>query len=320
MKLSAVTIIILLSLFPGAFNQTFAQSLKDYRWTMIDATGDVKGRHENGFIEYKNKFFMLGGRGINPVNVFDPETNNWSTKKESPFEIHHFQPVVFKDAIYIVGAMTGKYPVELLLENIWIYYPEKDEWEKGAEIPESRRRGGAGAVIYNNKIYLVGGIEFGHTSGTNNYFDSYDPETGEWEILTKAPHIRDHFPAIVVDDKLYCVGGRNSSVHHPDNRTAFFFATIPYVDMYDFTEGKWYTLKEELPCPSAAGGLVEIDNNLIYMGGEGKFKHAYCETGILDDEVHKKLGVSEKGHVALQLHKYSDNYIRFKDIEIRELD
>ncbi len=37
----------------------------------------------------------------------------------------------------------------------------------------------------------------------------------------------------------------------------------------------------------------------------------------LDDEVQRKLRVSDKGHIALQLHKYSDNFIRFKDIEIR---
>lgn len=45
----------------------------------------------------------------------------------------------------------------------------------------------------------------------------------------------------------------------------------------------------------------------------------YDGTGVLDDEAHKKYNVSEKGHIALQLHKHSDNYIRFKNIEIREL-
>lgn len=197
-------------------------------------------------------------------------------------EIHHFQAVVYGNAIYLAGAMTGGYPKEKPLENIWIYYPETDQWVKGVEIPEARRRGGAGAVVYNDKIYLAGGIKFGHTSGTTNYFDSYDLKTGQWEMHTDAPHIRDHFPAIVSDDKLYCIGGRNTSVHHPDNFTAFFSATIPEIDYYDFKEAKWYTLKEPLPVPTAAGGIVKKDNCLIYMGGEGVQSQAYNETQCLD--------------------------------------
>lgn len=257
-------------------------ALSSYRWTPVNAKGDVSGRHENAFVEYNHKFYLIGGRGINPVNVFDPETNTWETKGETPMEIHHFQAVVYGDAIYLVGAMTGGYPKEKPLEHIWIYYPETDQWEKGADIPEARRRGGAGAVVYRDKIYLAGGIKFGHTSGTTNYFDSYDLKTGQWEMLTDAPHIRDHFPAVVGDGKLYCIGGRNTSVHHPDNFSSFFDATIPQIDYYDFKEEKWYTLKDPLPVPTAAGGIVNIDNYLIYIGGEGSQSKAYNHTQCFD--------------------------------------
>jgi hypothetical protein len=57
----------------------------------------------------------------------------------------------------------------------------------------------------------------GHTSGTTNMFDSYDLKTGKWKDLIDAPHIRDHFPAIVAKDKMYCIGGRNTSVHYPND-------------------------------------------------------------------------------------------------------
>ncbi len=256
--------------------------LLKYRWTTIEAKGDVTGRHENAFVAYKDKLYLLGGRKINAVNVFDPKTNTWEAKNKTPFEFHHFQAVTYNNAIYVIGAMTGGYPKERPLENIWIYYPEEDKWEKGAEIPENRRRGGAGAVVYKDKIYLVCGIEYGHTSGTNNYFDSYDLITGEWKVLTKAPSIRDHFSAIIVNDKLYCIGGRNSSYHLKNNFTAFFNATNPYVDVYDFASQTWYTMKEKLPVPTAAGGLFSIGDNIIYVGGEGTQKQAYNTTQCLD--------------------------------------
>lgn len=280
MKSLLLTLIVIISTSITAKSQS--EDLANYRWTKVEAKGDVTGRHENTFVKYKDKFYLLGGRGTNPVNVFDPETNTWETRGKSPMEIHHFQGVVYQDAIYLIGAMTGDYPEEVPTENIWIYYPETDKWEKGPEIPEGRRRGGAAAALNNDKIYMVGGIKFGHTSGTTNYFDSYDLETGQWEVLTDAPHIRDHFPAVVVDDKLYCVGGRNTSVHHPGDFAAFFSATIAQVDYYDFKEEKWYTKKEQLPVPTAAGGMVSIGNNLIYIGGEGRQPTAYNQTQRLD--------------------------------------
>ena len=45
----------------------------------------------------------------------------------------------------------------------------------------------------------------------------------------------------------------------------------------------------------------------------------YDGTGVLDDAGHKKFHVGSKGHIALQLHKNSENYIRFRNILIREL-
>ncbi|GEC72593.1 Kelch motif-containing protein [Flavobacterium flevense] len=274
-------LIFFLIFLKGFYSVAQSDNLSNYRWTTIDTKGKVTARHESSMVEYKEKFYLIGGRGMNPVDVFNPKTNTWEEKSKPPLEIHHFQAVIYKDAIYLIG-MTGRYPNEEPLNNIWLYYPEKDKWEKGAEIPQFIKRGGAGAVVYQDKIYLVCGIDLGHTSGTNNNFNSYNLITGEWETLTKAPHIRDHFSTIVVDDNMYCIGGRNTSFHLPDNFGAFFDQTMPYIDVYNFKENKWHTMKEELPYPTAAGGLVYFQNKIIYFGGEGFLKQAYNTTQCLD--------------------------------------
>ncbi len=254
----------------------------NYNWSKLDAIGSPMGRHENAFVLFDNKFYLIGGRKVNTVDVFDPKTKQWENKNKTPFEMHHFQAVVHKDVIYVVGAMTGRYPTEKPLENIWKYYPATDKWEKGAEIPIARRRGSGAAVLFNDKIYFAGGIKYGHTSGTTNYFDSYDLNTGEWAQLTDAPHIRDHFAGIIVDNKLYCIGGRNTSVHYPDNFGAFFNATEAAVDYYDFIENKWFTLKNPLPVPTAAGNVIAINNKVLYFGGEASQALAHNQTQCLD--------------------------------------
>ena len=264
-------------------SHSFGQ-IEQYRWKTKMTHGAPDGRHENAFVEFNGKFYLIGGRGVNPVNVYHPKTNRWKKKSKIPMEIHHFQAVVHGDIIYIVGGMTGRYPKEKPLEHVWMYNPKADVWEKGAAIPKNRQRGGAGAAVYNDKIYLAGGIKLGHTSGTTNYFDCFDPKTNTWETLTDAPHIRDHYSAIVHDNKLYCIGGRNTSVHYPKNFGAFFGATVPHIDYYDFKLQKWFTMKNPLPGPTAAGSVVKLNNDLIYFGGESNQKLAHNQTQCLDLE------------------------------------
>lgn len=251
-------------------------------WNMIETEGLPTARHEASAVAFEGKLYLMGGRRINPVEVYDPATKTWTRGNPTPLEIHHFQPAVWGGKVYVVAAMTGKYPEEQPLTNVWIYDPATDEWEEGPEIPEARRRGGAGAVVYNDKIYIAAGITFGHTSGTNGWFDEFDPATGEWRELPNAPHIRDHFPAVEHEGKMYLVGGRNTSYHEEDNFTAFFGAVETAVDVYDFAAGSWETLAAPLPVGTAAGGLAVLDGKLIYAGGETATDLAHSETQVLD--------------------------------------
>lgn len=278
MKISRMVLTLFLFLLnTGGRLDAQDNDLSAYRWKIVQTDQKPAKRHESSMVIFEGEIYLIGGRGIHPVNVFNPDTNTWTERGKTPFEIHHFQAVPYKDRIYFLGAMTGKYPNETPLANIWIYKPKTDEWEKGDLIPEDRRRGGAGAVVYGDKIFIVCGIEFGHTSGTNNYFDSYDLKTGEWKKLTKAPHIRDHFSALVINHELYLIGGRNTSYHLPNKFGAFFGQTNPYIDVYNFETQMWITLKEKLPVPSAAGGLVHLNSYIIYFGGESGQKLAHPE-------------------------------------------
>ncbi len=252
------------------------------RWSTLSVTSEPTARHESTMVKVGGKSYLLGGRGVKPVEEFDPATKSWRKLGLTPMEIHHFQPVAYGNQIYVMTAMTGKYPKETPLANIHIYDPKTDSWRVGPEIPKHRRRGGAGTVVHDGKIYVVGGIVDGHTSGTVAWFDEFDPKNGIWRELPDAPRIRDHFPAIALKGRLYCIGGRNTSIHEPGNFMAFFGALIPEVDRYDFATGKWTTLAEALPVATAAGGLLELKGDIYYFGGESAQKVAHKETQQLN--------------------------------------
>jgi len=212
------------------------------------------------------KVYLLGGRGLKPVNEYDPKTNRWNSLSVPPIELHHFQAVSYKDEVYILGALTGGYPHELPVPNIYIFNPAKNEWRKGAEIPEARRRGSAGVFVLNNKIYLVCGITDGHWDGHVTWFDEYDPATGKWTVLTDAPRARDHVQVAVLDNKLYVAGGRLSTA-----RTGNVLNTcVKETDVYDFKSGQWSTLDavNNIPTLRAGNTTVVFDNKILLIGGE----------------------------------------------------
>ena len=246
-------------------NKGLSKKLSAGSWVEIessDASLPIK-RHEAAFVGVGDNFYLLGGRRINPVSIFNLKSQKWTDGAASPIELHHFQPVVIGQDIYIIGALTGPYPGETPVPNILIYHTESDTWEQGPSIPENRQRGGAGAVLYDGKIYLVCGIKDGHRGDHKNWLDVYDPITGEWEQLADAPRPRDHFQAAVVGDRLFALAGRTTmSADNP------FKHTIGEVDVYDFQTKTWSTIDQSIPTQRAGNYVQVVGDEILVFGGE----------------------------------------------------
>lgn len=220
-------------------------------------------RHEAAFIGVDDQAYLLGGRGIKPADVLDLDDMRWREGSESPVEIHHFQPVAVGPDIYLMGAMTGGYPGEDPLPEVYIYDTVADEWRTGPKIPTDRLRGGAGAVLHNGSIYLVCGIQDGHRGGHVAWLDRLDLATGEWTRLADAPRPRDHFQAVVHDGKIYAVAGRTTVA-----ATNPFANTIGEVDVYDIANDTWTTLTDTLPTHRAGNAATVVDGRVLVLGGE----------------------------------------------------
>ncbi|MEZ5366849.1 MAG: kelch repeat-containing protein [Bryobacterales bacterium] len=253
-------------------------------WTPMKTEGQPLARHECAFIEAGGKLYLIGGRGEKPVNVYDPKTNRWSEAAAPPMEIHHFQPVVFDRKIYVLGALTGKYPHETPVPNVLIFDPKANRWSKGPAIPEDRRRGAAGVAVHDGKIYVLDGIQDGHWDGHVAWFDAFDPKTGAWTKLPDAPRPRDHFQSVVIGDKLYAAGGRLSSAKTGDT----FKLSVGEVDIFDFSTGAWSTAKEKIPTERAGCFATDWKGRVLVLGGEsGAHEAAHSEAEAFDPKTGK---------------------------------
>ena len=233
-------------------------------WQTIASTTMPSLRHENAYIAVGDRFYLVGGRGERAVEIYDPATQTWETGSTPPFQMHHFQAAAFDGKIYVMGAFTENFPAEKPIPNIYIYDPANDAWTMGPEIPEDRRRGAAGVVVYNDQFYIVCGIQNGHLDGHVNWLDRYDPATDTWTQLADAPRARDHFHAAVLDGKLYAAAGRRS--WHATGQV--FQLTENAVDVYDFATDTWTTLEANLPTERAGTGAVAYNDHLVVLGGE----------------------------------------------------
>ena len=239
-------------------------------WELVKTKNKIDERGECSLAAVSGKLYLIGGDGpAKNVEVFDPATLTWSKGSMAPVTMHHLQATALGAKIYVLDAFdNGQYPNQIPAPYAYSYDTQTDKWEQLPGLPEERRRGGAGEATYNGKLYIVCGIKHGHSSGTNNLFDEYDPQTKAWKVLPDAPHIRDHCMAVVIGDKLYAIGGRNTSLHDPDNFMSFFDKVVLEVDFYDFNTGKWATLDAKLPMGTGGGTAVNLDGKLFYIGGE----------------------------------------------------
>jgi hypothetical protein len=258
--------------------QTVAQS---YNWYSLEASESATERHENALVRAGNKFILLGGRGMKPIDIYNTQTKEWTEGAQPPFEIHHIQAVELDGLVYVVGAMSGGWPYETPLSHILIYDPVLDKWAIGPEIPQDRRRGAAGTVVYDGKIYVVCGIINGHTSGWVSWLDEFDPKTNEWRTLPNAPRARDHLDAALIDDKLVVAGGRQSGFGGGG-----FETTVQQTNVYDFNTGRWTELpspKGDIPTQRAGIAAAVHQGNVVIIGGEsGSQESAHSEVEMLD--------------------------------------
>ncbi|WP_017446787.1 Kelch repeat-containing protein [Gayadomonas joobiniege] len=287
MKLSLTLSVLILTFITGCQQQPPALTLNiANQWQTVETKNTPVQRHEATFLEYKGKFYAVGGRGVRPVSIYDPKTNQWQKGAKPPFQIHHFQAVVYQNKIVIAGAMTGNYPSETPVENIIYYYPDSDHWEIGPAIPKDRLRGGAGVVLQGDNLYIAAGIQNGHIDGWVKWLDVYNLKTGQWQQLPDAPRARDHYQAAIIDDKIYLAGGRRTS---QITKQVFSLVVLP-VDVYDIKTQQWSTLPKAQNIPTGRAGTssLVVDKHLLVLGGESaKPGKAHNEVEALDTKTQR---------------------------------
>lgn len=251
-------------------------------WKNIDSeiSGTIATRSDSCFVMVRGKGYLLGGRGLPVTNIFNPQTRTWTDGAAPPFEFHHAQCVVFRNKVFVPASYSGDFPAEVANARMLVYDTKNDRWSSRPGLPEERRRGAAASVLFDAKLYVVGGSQFGHGVGskTVGWMDYYDLATKKWEIEQPTlPIGRDHTGAAIIKGKLCVAGGRISS------RAGFFAAVVRSTWCYDFTAMTWTNVRAPLPGARAGAAYGKTcDGYLMVAGGEGMRMRPFSRVDLFD--------------------------------------
>jgi hypothetical protein len=188
------------------------------------------------------KIYLIGGYVSNSSSstgfsflslneVYDPETDSWSTKAEMPTAVVGFRSAVVDSKIYVIQDDLNQ-----------IYDAATDTWSLGTPLPHSSisdaRPVATTGVNAPKRIYVFGGGET----------QVYDPESNSWTFGADTPTKHFFFGVAVVNDLLYVIGGSTETF-----------------DMFWNSNPTWYATNEQYtpfgygtPDPSYDGAAPEI--------------------------------------------------------------
>ncbi|MBN1436155.1 MAG: hypothetical protein JW936_03695 [Sedimentisphaerales bacterium] len=244
-------------------SQTFCQSLSgtwEYRgqanWCARDSMGEVV---------YDGRMWIFGGFIPSRINDVWSSANgvNWTLETSAAGWSGRNLPcsLVYDDKMWIIGGFSGPTATLQSMNDVWCSTNGQD-WTHVADAPWSGRGALAGCV-YNGKMWIMGGFEFGSYIHHNDVWYSTDGIT--WTQATAAADWapRGMMGCMVFDDKMWIYGGGEYNTAYSGN------TKTDYADVWYSTDGVNWTQATANAgwTPRRFHGSVVYDDKMWIIGG-----------------------------------------------------
>jgi N-acetylneuraminic acid mutarotase len=192
-------------------NKLFIYDPNNNKWNEGEPMPTARRALTANFID--GILYAVGGQGflrdtLVTNEAYDPTTNTWKEKEPMPTPRHHSSSSVVDGKLYIIGGRQTKgSPSYTNLNSNEMYDPKSDTWTTNLE-PMPTKRSGLAAVSIKHEIYVLGGEERkGEVGKTFRNNEKYDTKSDTWTIEPSLPTARHGLAALIIDDKIYAIGG-----------------------------------------------------------------------------------------------------------------
>ncbi len=204
-------------------------------------------------VVWNQHIYLFGGKTngntvLNTVEKYNPANGIWDTLAVPPFIDARFNAsaIVFRNKIFLIGGRDNSE----VFRKIEIYDPVQNSWSIAQEL--RRKREGHTAVIFNDTLIVLGGIE--NQYQYDDEIEWYDEGEDKWESKDSSL-VEGRASAYIstYQDKLYVCGG-----------TFFGLKENSYVADTRFT----WNNGPSMQTGRSYGGMVEVNDFLYMIGGE----------------------------------------------------
>jgi N-acetylneuraminic acid mutarotase len=200
---------------------------------------------------YQNKIYCIGGKtaeGFTAVNeAYDPEIDSWVTKTSMPTARGWLTANIVNKKIYVISGTSNE-----------VYDPITDTWTTKTSPPKIASFGGVSAV-YENKIYVFGGLSEDQHYNLNQI---YDTETDTWSegarLITSVGGGAAVITSGVYAPKRIYVLGNPSNLRQGEEQT--------FVRIY-YPETDNWTLGADVPTRRYNFGATVTNDRIYTIGG-----------------------------------------------------
>jgi len=223
------------------------------------------GKWEPGTVVLDEKLYVFGGYTFGVVSskraeTFDPQDGSWTLIQELPSAITHMNTVLDGRTVWFAGGFKDGYRGHAIAE-VWNYDADLDRYTAAPLLPEPRA--GGGLAIVGGKMHFFGGLMTDRDTDSGDHWvldlDDWAAGSATWTNAAPMPVPRNQFSTVVLDEKIYAIGGQ---FHHDSVQL-----DQARVDIYDPPSDSWSSGPDLPKGHSHAEGATFVHDNHIYMLG-----------------------------------------------------
>ncbi len=170
-----------------------------------------------GFIEHKNKFYLVCGivdghydGNVKWFDEYNPKTKTWKQLPDAPHARDHFQAAVVDNKLYVMGGRTSSAKTnqvfQLVVPEVDVYDFKTGTWSTlPTELNLPTLRAGCTSVVLDKSIVVIGGES--PQVRAHSQCESFNTKTQQWTSLDTLNTGRHGTQAVIVKDKVYIAAG-----------------------------------------------------------------------------------------------------------------